>query len=83
MTDLSELKQGARITRDAHGELVVQIPLAVWAEFLSKQEREPSLKQRILDFSDEWQNNSANDMSDILWVEFEEFLKPNRANSHD
>jgi hypothetical protein len=83
MTDLSELKQAARITRDERGEPVVQIPLDRWNEFLSEQEPKPSQKEQILDLLDQWDNDPENDMSDEWWDEFDEFLKANRVNFGD
>ncbi|MBZ0304278.1 MAG: hypothetical protein K8J31_31370 [Anaerolineae bacterium] len=80
MTDLQDLKQAARITRDENGEPVVEIPLSAWNEFLAVQESKPSQKQRVLDLLDEWEQDPENAMPAEWWDEFDEFLKANRVN---
>lgn len=85
MTDLTTLKQAARIVYDESGNAVVQIPLSVWEDWLTETPSENSQIQQVNALLRAWSEES-DDMPAGWWDDFRHFLNENPLNlenSHD
>lgn len=76
MTDLLALKQAARIVYDETGNPVVQIPLALWQEWLAQLEPENSQIQQINALMQAWASEPE-DTPEGWWDDFRPFLNDN------
>ncbi|MCC6805605.1 MAG: hypothetical protein IT319_22175 [Anaerolineae bacterium] len=79
MTDLTTLKQAARIVYDESGNPVVQIPLSVWQEWLAQPEPENFQIHKINALVRAW-SEEPDDLPEGWWDNFRQFLKENPPN---
>lgn len=80
MSDLTDIKQAARVVKDENGLPVVQVPLDLWEAVMGEIEPEaPSQIEQILAVLKEWENE-PDDKSPEWWDEFDQFLKDNQVN---
>lgn len=76
MTDLSDIQKAVRVRRDENGELVVQIPLDAWEEFIATQRPQHERIQALLTL---WEAQ-PDETPETWWDEFDRFLRENRLN---
>lgn len=76
MTDISSLKEAARIVYDEAGQPVVQIPLALWREWLADFEPENPQIHQINALLRAWAEE-PDDTPVGWWDDFRQFLKEN------
>ena len=85
MTDISSLKEAARIVYDETGQPVVQIPLALWQKWVTQLEPENVQVQQINALLHAWAEEPE-DTPEGWWDDFRQFLKEtplNLESSHD
>jgi len=77
MTDISDIKQVVRITTDAQGKAIVQLPLALWQELVAHIENQSSQYDQIHSLLQKWEAEPDN-TPDEWWDDFQVFLQDNR-----
>jgi hypothetical protein len=80
VTNIMAIRKAARVVVDEQGQSVVQIPLPLWEELLSRVESgEPLQHTRIKALLADWASQ-PDDTSDEWWDELQTFLKEHRVN---